>query len=1233
MRKKFLKFASVLCAALFVGAMATFTGADVASQYAHAEITQGATDTMSDVENCLLNDKGTELSTSYTNVSGVNEATRSDVMRFNLQEREYLLLNAYQDPVTVCKNNIVDNVYGGALVVEFDMWLNNVEAANFGFVYGQSSTALRMDRLSANNISFYGVNSLFYGTLENDSRIHNAAGEYPIAYRWTEWSKSAKTTIYIHPSGRQEVYQDDKLIAYTTVDDMNLMSWIIYNATYVENGGVMGVADPAAEYPAAVAAATADRNTFLQNTMSSFLANNGNDTLEGYCGFVYRPTDGSGDSLDLTLRSLRVGYVSEDWFYTDGYHVTADDSGEYGPDGWANGKPRSTNPFPTNNTTGADPSGSVIWTSNAYSGTHGSVSGMTNTGFKLFNRSDVDISSTVNAYTGYLPGWVFPDSSDHGYYGGDGLTMTTTVELPDCNYEMGGQRYAMIDIATWLAGLGYGQFTVQVGNIKLVIQLATQVHGSVEKTLNYMYLYDGDEPLTDTETGATYVPIKIYDHALLRLSFWGHSGVSVSYNRLDGSIIQSYEYNVTTTSGKTAGPVTLSLKGSTVKRCFFDNIKVYEFTPYVEEFDDTTYQNWSVAGSSTVEDGMFHATTRTTIVSDEKYKNFVLSFDSPFRAEGSTWLGVVFGMENQTDTYADSNVLFMYMSTEGQVIFSPGGQESTSLIDGGDSVALQIPTNIGTEEEPKYPAALIYTSPAASTKEKIGCNDRNIHIEIVVVNNVMRMYHQIDGYEKVLTFESVDLSAYLDQQDGGYVSIQTTTVPDLYIDNLSILTASRVKTVAINTFVDIDGNLYETTVTDRSLSNALDRNFDDIAPLTNPEIDGYTFVGWMDNCSGVLVASTEMICNHGGRVMSPMYVKAHSNSMTTDSTITLDFYLEYKSALDDRGNRLVVEFKEYDAPSGGNVVDTELQISTDDDIDEIVIADDGTIWQKAEAEAAGVTGARGYTFHYAQDPKDYLNQVSLEIRVGGLDYFVPVNARNEKPWANYSLETYLKAVAQVGVSIEEQSTSADDAYAQEAKVYKDYACAMAMFFDATRQYFDDNIEEISADNFIENTHASRYVETFNAHQAQDGLELFKDNRLRGSGTKPAGLRLMGLTVVFELGMTTRLNFQIYSGDYQFTWANGDEINGSHLVRRVNSDGDVYYYIELPRVGGKDIDMAHEVVITETSTGESISLTFSALTYAEMAFSQGASAKTQALVKTLDAYRQSCLNWHNYMYGQ
>jgi len=88
-----------------------------------------------------------------------------------------------------------------------------------------------------------------------------------------------------------------------------------------------------------------------------------------------------------------------------------------------------------------------------------------------------------------------------------------------------------------------------------------------------------------------------------------------------------------------------------------------------------------------------------------------------------------------------------------------------------------------------------------------------------------------------------------------------------------------------------------------------------------------------------------------------------------------------------------------------------------------------------------------------------------------------------------------------------------------------------------------------------------------------------------------------------------------------------------LVRRVNSDGDVYYYIELPRVGGKDIDMAHEVVITETSTGESISLTFSALTYAEMAFSQGASAKTQALVKTLDAYRQSCLNWHNYMYGQ
>jgi hypothetical protein len=113
-------------------------------------------------------------------------------------------------------------------------------------------------------------------------------------------------------------------------------------------------------------------------------------------------------------------------------------------------------------------------------------------------------------------------------------------------------------------------------------------------------------------------------------------------------------------------------------------------------------------------------------------------------------------------------------------------------------------------------------------------------------------------------------------------------------------------------------------------------------------------------------------------------------------------------------------------------------------------------------------------------------------------------------------------------------------------------------------------------------------------------------------------------------MTTRLRFQIYSGTYRYTWENGDEISSEFIGKLYNEKGDLYYYIELPEVGGKDIGIAHAVTITEKTTGESITLRFSAMTYAEMAFSQGATAKTKALVKTLAAYQKSLENWYNFI---
>jgi hypothetical protein len=85
---------------------------------------------------------------------------------------------------------------------------------------------------AANCISFYGMNSLFYGTYENESYLRDKNGDYgdQNSHRWISWSRSAKTTIYIHPEAPINTISCDEHVEVYLYDaeehnDVNSGNW------------------------------------------------------------------------------------------------------------------------------------------------------------------------------------------------------------------------------------------------------------------------------------------------------------------------------------------------------------------------------------------------------------------------------------------------------------------------------------------------------------------------------------------------------------------------------------------------------------------------------------------------------------------------------------------------------------------------------------------------------------------------------------------------------------------------------------------------------------------------------------------------------------------------------------------------------------------------------------------------------------------------------------------------
>ena len=1142
-----------------------------------------------------------------------------DVIKYTFSERQALVTTNYYNP---SGTNADGSTYNYAIVVEFDMMLNNVDAANFGFIYGAEaatpgySATLDMQLNSANCLSFYGVNSMFYSTLENDSLIYDADGERPSSNRWLNWHRSAKTTLYIHPDGSQELYQNDKLIAYVTEKDI-----------------------------AAMDAAAAARGAIQAGQMIAR-----SKKLNGYMGFAYRPNENSSLTMDLTLSSFRMGFINESWFSNmKGYEIV---------DGREQlviaNKVLPDNPFPTSPSNDYQ-SGNIWWRIKDIEAPEGGgmgKSGETTTWFKFHDKLSNDISNTQI-------GWIKAEKNDYGYYMAGATALETKLELPNADARLWGQRYAMLRMRTWLGGLNAGVFSITMGEYKITINQATLD----EQTYYYMRLYDGDKLLTDIETGLQYKRIKIRDNAQLQVSLWANKSISVSYGT-DGNL---GEFSMTaassdtygqTLSGQTRGPIRIETTSKNV-RCFYDDLTVYTFEPYEgEDFTGGNYDSSRVqldGQYATIDSvaGLVDFNTPGTdesaaILSPNKYTNFTLEFDSPYRsternASGgivkNSWLGIVMGMDEcsadhygdynlPTGNYRGNNNLFLLINNQGAVHLWTGASDQMGYISDGEGGILRYaPMLIPKDEnnDNKWPAAKPWhTLAEVNTYDEIGCADQNIHFKIIVQDNVLTMYHQIGDYEMVKTFESIVLGndAFGNLKNSGYVSIQCTSNAGFAIDNVKITENSALGAVAYNTFLDSNGDLYEATVSRLSKSAAVADNVpaSEILPVSHPEKAGYTFIGWVDATTGYLISESMTFANFGGRVFKPSYLGVYGNTLSTTGAIAINYYVELDEGA-QKANYFIGEFTEEGKEP--------IEINTKD--------------TNAVTKNTSKSGVSTVCFSINVAAKDYRKAIRFRIRVGST-YYSLTNA-----WEAYSIDKYLD-------QWKSESLTKGNEKSYEMGVSMEMYCEMA------RQYFDDSFSVPVAGEVI-NDVIVNYVDEndFNRLSAITGSDedlqyyaivpIANSDGMTG-GAIPAGMknwiRPMNFTVVFDSSTDLRFNFQYRDGngwylydknpDMNFYWGyENSTTNANNAIgcRGKGTNGTPYYYLQVSDIPASQLGGLHQFTIKYGN--DFVTMQMSAIGYAlgciqdyEAAFAAGKATGEQAklawLGKAMYLYFQAALEY-------
>jgi len=375
--------------------------------------------------------------------------------------------------------------------------------------------------------------------------------------------------------------------------------------------------------------------------------------------------------------------------------------------------------------------------------------------------------------------------------------------------------------------------------------------------------------------------------------------------------------------------------------------------------------------------------------------------------------------------------------------------------------------------------------------------------------------------------------------------------------------------------------------------------------LGNLTDNQYTFVGWYEQTTGAIHLKGESFFSSDDNYYA-LYVRAHSNSITTEDIVKLDYYMEYKFALSNIPE-ITAKFYTYDVAGNGIEV-TQVVTELDDNFIETVLA-----------------------YYTTQTPKDYQKPIKMVVFVEGQE-IEPLNRKGNPAWREYSLAKYMENLE---VFADSYVDSDNEAEREMAEVYGEYARNMTAYCEIARQYFDDDVTTIAAAGNV--TQA-----TFDAVQGKTATD-FSQYAVKVTGAKPSTLRLMGFTTVHELGMKIRLNMQIYEGgDYTFKWVDGEgNETDAELYSKYNDSGDKYYYVEVADIAARDLNKVFNLKIIDNNTQGEMTFQYSALTYAQMAVAQydgvdsasTSKKKTVAFAKAMLAYHQTAYDHAVYVYGQ
>ncbi|MBQ9117823.1 MAG: hypothetical protein IJY11_01315 [Clostridia bacterium] len=1235
MKKLLIKIASGVFALslVFSAAFADFNGSAKISSATAAttktDVSGTVTGYQDDVEWMLISDNADSgtISGDWQSSENIVSQQTPDVLKYTFTSRSALVTSEKFAPV------VTGTGTNYSLVVEFDMMLNNVEGANFGFIYGSDGpltvSAPTLDMQAGNSpcLSFYGVNSMFYSTLENDSLIYTGTGERPVENRWLAWSRSAKTTLYIHHDGSQELYQNDQLVAYVTARDIRRM------------GDAWGQSEAADDL--ATGAITSDQVSAVAQAYSDqFVARS--QKLDGYMGFSYRPSeDSNGDvdeskTLDVTFKYLRIGYINETSYLNKRTYTQVADTSEstVSTEQYREQINLTTNPYPTNEygikAGASDASFNDIWWRIddcvvPDSAVEGVAAGMGikrtapdsanytydangklvtqevagETWFVFENSIGEDISSTQ-------VGWIKAKTGDLGYYTSGKSALVSSVTLPNADARLYDQRYAMLTMRTWLGGLGNGALRVTFGNYCVQIKQETLAVNGEQKTKYFLRIFNSptceeDTALLDNTTGLSYVPIKIYDNAQLLISLWGTNGVSVAYG-VDGDL-DEFSFG-TIGDGQTYGNVKIETTSGNI-RGFYDDIVLYQFEPYQgEDFTNGEYDTnrVQVNGTYATVDGtngtvVFNTPSTSEyamLLSSNTFTNFTLEFDSPSRTVGSTsWIGIVLGMDNTTDKYTNTDCLFMYLASNGEVYFANGTSvANTKISDGAGGTKERAPVIIpyDANEDGLWPTARPWhTKDTYNSNTYIGCADENIHFKLIVQDNVLMCYTQVGDYEMTKTFESIALGndSLGNLASTGYVSIQSTSDASFQIDNVKVTENPSIGVRAVNTFLDSEGNLYAGTLSMMSASAA---EADQIAatellPISYPEHHetdaGWKFIGWVDQLTGYLISETTSLTNFGGRTFVPAYIKAYQNTLTTGGMIGMNFYVQLDEGAQKVTTGFHLSFSET-LETGGDVISATELASWDNE--KVLISDDGATCR----------------FQYDQAAKEYRNKVCVKVR-NSSSYFELADV-----WLDYSVAQYLS-------DLKVYASANNDATLGQLAVDMELYCEMA------REYFDDSY--VTPTNQDANGNAIADATAYAALTNLTSNDIASYEILPTAGSKPAGnyysfpdgmllnFHPVDFRVVFDEGLDLRFNFRFLDGEgneayainenVEFYWGDVNSTTKATVVQRkeLGQHNRVYFYVAKENIAAKD--MATQYTLTVKFGEEYITFDMSVLGYAHL----------------------------------